>query len=54
MITLECEFFIKEYRKNWMKTAIWNIKRIIIGKENAEMMKRYKERQRKKKMLRKK
>ena len=54
MITLENEFFIKEYRKNWMKSAIWNIKRMMIAKENAEMLKRYKERQRKKKMLKKK
>jgi len=53
MITKEQEKFIHEFRAEWMKQAVWNAKRVIMANENKAMLAEMKERERKKKMLKK-
>lgn len=53
MITKEQEKFIHEFRAEWMKQAVWNAKRIIMANENKAMLNEMKERERKKRLLKK-
>ena len=53
MITKEQEKFIHEFRADWMKQAVWNAKRVIMANENKAMIAEMKERERKKRMMKK-
>ena len=51
MITTEWEGYIHDFRADWMKSSIWNAKRMIMEKENKRKEADLKELEEKKKRL---